>query len=501
MEGVAFSQQERRMFALRALYERRGYRKYAMSRFEELGLYLDNRYFLASDRVISFTDTDGRLLALKPDVTLSIVKGARGLRTETERLYYAESVFRPGREGEGFQEISQMGVERLGVTDGAALSEIVSLALVSLRALSPEGRLTVNHMGFALSLLDAIDARGSERAQALSLLSQKNAHGLAELLGEQRAAPLAQALSLCGDAKTVLPAARALVQNSGMAEALDRLETLAAEAGDITLDLTALNDAEYYNGVVLSGYLPGVPRPVLAGGQYDGLMRKFQKQADGVGFAVYLDALSAPARACDGMLTVALPKGRLGDSALAALGLSPIPESDRRLSWEEPTRGLRFLMVKPSDVAVYVARGAADVGVVGKDTLLEQQPDVYELLDLGIGKCRMCVAAPEGFQEDEGRALRVATKFPRIAKAHFAARGREIDVIKLNGSIELAPLLSLSDVIVDIVESGRTLRENHLQVLETFLPVSARLIAGKAGYVYKNARIRALMNELGGRGQ
>ena len=202
------------------------------------------------------------------------------------------------------------------------------------------------------------------------------------------------------------------------------------------------------------------------------------------------------------MLNIALPKGRLGEKAydLMARAGYPCPallEENRRLTFENPEAGVRYFWVKPSDVPIYVERGAADVGIAGKDILLEYTPEVYELLDLGIGVCRMCVAGPEQFRDDGARALRVATKFPRIARAHYAARGRDITIIKLNGSIEIAPILGLSDVIVDIVETGKTLRENGLAPLETVVLISARFIANTASYQFRGEEIRTMCGRLG----
>lgn len=201
------------------------------------------------------------------------------------------------------------------------------------------------------------------------------------------------------------------------------------------------------------------------------------------------------------MLNVALPKGRLGEKAYAMFekaGFScpDIRDGGRKLIFENTQTGVRFFWVKPSDVAIYVERGAADLGIAGKDILLEYQPEVYELLDLKMGKCRMAVAAREGFRDDGNRTLRVATKFTRIARNYYEGLGREIDIIHLNGSIELAPILGLSDVIVDIVETGSTLRENHLQVMEQIVPISARLIANKAAFKFKNGPITAVKRSL-----
>ena len=200
-------------------------------------------------------------------------------------------------------------------------------------------------------------------------------------------------------------------------------------------------------------------------------------------------------------LNIALPKGRLGDKvyamfAKAGFECPDILEENRKLVFENPALGVRYFWVKPSDVAVYVERGAADVGVAGKDILLEYAPDVYEMLDLKVGKCRMAVAAKHDFYDDQRRTLRVATKFTSIAAGYYADLGRDIDIIHLNGSVEIAPILGLSDVIVDIVETGRTLEENHLEVRETVVPISARLIANKAAYEFKREMIDRLRSGL-----
>ena len=201
------------------------------------------------------------------------------------------------------------------------------------------------------------------------------------------------------------------------------------------------------------------------------------------------------------MLNVALPKGRLGERVYnmfenAGFACPSIRENNRKLIFENEEIGVRYFWVKPSDVAIYVERGAADVGVAGKDILLEYEPDVYELLDLNTGKCRMAVAAMENFRDDTRRPLRVATKFANIASRHYASCGRDIDIIHLNGSIEIAPILGLSDVIVDIVETGTTLRENHLEVVETIVPISARLIANKASFKFKSEPIETIVQSL-----
>ncbi len=203
----------------------------------------------------------------------------------------------------------------------------------------------------------------------------------------------------------------------------------------------------------------------------------------------------------DRYINAALPKGRLGERVYALFERAgyecpSILEDNRKLTFENEEAGIRYFWVKPSDVAIYVERGAADVGVAGKDILDEYEPDVFELLDLKLGKCRMCAAGPPGFRDDYSRTLRVATKIPNVARKYYREKSRRIDVIKLNGSIELAPILGLADVIVDLVETGTTLRENGLCVLEEIGDISARLIANKAAYRFNSGRIERLKEEL-----
>ena len=460
---------ERASFALRALYEAAGCRKYHMGRFEEYGLYQENRSFLSSEQVITFTDLDGRLLALKPDVTLSIAKTAQPAPGETLKYYYHENVYRPSTESHTFKEIAQMGLEMLGAVGEAQVQQAVGLAAKSLEQLGAAWVLELSHMGYLFGLLDALAVPETARPALLDLLREKNAHELRALTG-----------------------------------------SLSAGGGSVRLDLSLAGEMEYYNGLVFQGYLQGLPRPLLKGGRYDLLMQKFTPGADAIGFAVYLDELdrlSAPLPPVQQqktdrvMLNVALPKGRLGDKVYGLLarigyGCAEDYNATRKLVVENPEAGIRYFLVKPSDVAIYVEHGAADVGIVGKDILTEASADVYELLDTGLGRCRMCVAAPNDYQDDPSRPVRVATKFVSIAKNYYASIGRDIDIIKLNGSIELAPILGLSDVIVDIVETGTTLRENGLKVVTEFLPISARFIANKASYQFKHREVDRMLEQL-----
>ena len=495
---------ERASFALRALYEAAGCRKYHMGRFEEYGLYQENRSFLSSEQVITFTDLDGRLLALKPDVTLSIAKTAQPAEGETLKYYYHENVYRPSAESHTFKEISQMGLEVLGKVDGGQVQQTVLLAAKSLEQLGAAWVLEVSHMGYLFGLFDALEVPANARPALLKLLREKNAHELRAAaktagLSEDAADTLTQLLDLCGGYEETLARAEGFCKNEWMRAAAAELRALAAPlkaaGGSIRLDLTLAGEMEYYNGLVFQGYLQGLPRPLLKGGRYDLLMQKFTPGADAVGFAVYLDELdrlSAPLppvqqqKTDKTMLNVALPKGRLGDKVynlLARIGYGCTEDynATRKLVVENPEAGIRYFLVKPSDVAIYVEHGAADVGIVGKDTLLEKGGSFYEVLDLGFGKCRFALAVKEGTDfYGTYKNRRVASKYPAVAKAFFAAKGLDVDVIKIEGSVELAPILGLTDAIVDIVETGATLKANGLVPIETVADVSARLIVNTA---------------------
>ena len=515
LDDSVLSYTERLTFALRQLYSRSGYQPYRMSKFEEYDLYSRNKDFLISDQVITFTDTSGRLMALKPDVTLSIIKNHPD--GGTHKLYYNENVYRVSKGTGSYKEIPQCGVECIGAVDSALIGECLTLAVRSLMQISPDYILDVSSLDILTALVDNITDSKRVRDGIVACAAQKNAHGVLALCEENEIDPalaqsLLQLMSLSGAPQSVMSRIAQLCRQAGceayaeeLQQALRALNEAEPDAR-VRVDFSVVSDLSYYNGVIFKGFVNGVPDSVLSGGRYDRLMRRMKRKSNAVGFALYLDMLeradeiSADTSRGD-MLNIALPKGRLGETVYemfekAGYGCPAIRENNRRLIFENPSAGVRYFWVKPSDVAIYVERGAADIGVAGKDILLEYAPEVYELLDLKTGVCRMAVAAKEGFADDDRRTLRVATKFSNIAAAHYAAKGRDIDIIHLNGSIELAPIVGLSDVIVDIVETGATLRENNLAVVETIVPISARLIANRSGYRFKTAQLDRLTRAL-----
>ncbi|MCL2152380.1 MAG: ATP phosphoribosyltransferase [Oscillospiraceae bacterium] len=501
---------EQAIMRLRSLYRQFGYKQYKMSRFEEYELYADNKTFLASGEIITFTGAGGKLMALRPDVTLSIVKNTKD-DGKLKKLYYNENVFR--HDGNGFKEQTQVGLECIGPIDINLMSEVLALAWRSLEELGGSPRLDISHMGYIGGLLKSVEMTAEQRSELLRRISSKNASELGALCNEygfggefrEKITALAALYDHYDDVAAELRRISVNEETDAALCELEELYRLLERSGlgrGINLDFSIVNDLSYYSGIIFHGFLEGIPVKILSGGRYDKLLRKFGNHAGAIGFAVYLDLLERLSPAGNQMISVALPKGRLGEKAYAIFeaagyGCPDIHEQSRRLVFDSPENGVRYFWVKPSDVAIYVERGAADIGIVGKDILLEYSPDVYELLDLGIGKCRVCVAAEKGFSVTESEhTLRVATKFPNIARDYYGKQGRDIDVIGLNGSIELAPLLGLSDVIVDIVETGKTLLENNLEPIETIVDISARLISNKVSYKFNHEAISKMCSKI-----
>ncbi len=493
-------------FALRALYVEAGYKQFKMSKFEEYDLYSKNKDFLVSDGVITFTDTDGKLLALKPDVTLSIIKSSKDTG-ELGKYFYDENVYRISKDSHSYKEIRQTGLECIGRIGNEEIKEVLSLALSSLSRIFAKYKLSVSSVTLVDALLEAYGLSGEKIPAFYQALKERNLSLLSTLCENEAFAALSLLFCVEKDYPTALAALKQIAVSEKSLAALFALEAvlegLPTDAVSVDFSITSFDG--YYNGVVFKGFVDGIASPVLSGGQYDRLMKKMGRASSAIGFAVYMDAISgyAPEKAAekDDYIHVALPKGRLGEKIYemfekAGYPCPEIREKTRRLIYENSEKKIRFFWVKPSDVSIYVERGAADIGVAGKDILAEYTPDVYELLDLHAGKCRMAVAGRKDFKDDESKTLRVATKFSKIAKDFYAEKCRDIEIIHLNGSIELAPLLELSDVIVDIVETGKTLLENGLVPFETILPISARLIANKAAYSFKGEKIEEIKKEL-----
>ncbi len=522
---------EIRNLQLKKLYSSYGYKSFRMSKFEEYDLYAKNKEFLVSDNVITFNDTNGKLMALKPDVTLSIIKNSKDLPDEVQRVFYNENVYRVAKGGNAFREMLQTGLECFGKVDKAEIIEVIELAVKSLKIFSENSVLALSDIAILKGCVDSLDIPSEIEREIYIAVGARNMHALDAIFENLEIsaakAEIIRRLAQChGPLSDTIPELSGIIEDIGKSEDsafesdarrfLKTLELLSNSdfADSIIVDFSVTDDTRYYSGIVFKGYVRGIPDPVISGGQYDGLMKKMGRRSMAIGFAVYDDALDrlddAPESSLaagesaedeDDYINVALPKGRLGKKVYGMLAdagyeCPELLEENRKLIFENPDKKVRYFWVKPSDVAIYVERGAADIGVVGKDILLESEPSVYELLDLKTGICRMAVAGPKSFNDDPSKVLRVATKFSNVAQQYYQSLGRDIELIHLNGSIEIAPILGLSDVIVDIVETGRTLKENNLEVKEEIFPISARLIANKSSFEFKTAPINKMADKL-----
>lgn len=501
---------EKAVFMLRELYMKHGYRQFKMSKFEEYDLYSENKDFLVSDGVITFNDTNGKLLALKPDVTLSIIKNSKENSNEVEKFYYNENVYRISDTSHSYKEIMQTGLECIGNIGENEVLQVASLAVKSLEVVSENFVLHLAHIGLLNALLDEYEVQNSLKGAVIKAITEKNAGEIKKLLTAEQFEALKCFVKTYDTTNNAFVAIKAVCQKETSVKLFSEFENVYKKLCELgyenrlSVDFSIVSRDGYYSGIVFKGYVSGIASKVLSGGQYDNLMHRMGRKSSALGFAVYLDALERiedKNSFDDGYVNVALPKGRLGEKVYdmfeaAGFECPSIKENNRKLIFENSDKKIRYFWVKPSDVTIYVERGAADIGVAGKDILLEYSPDVYELLDLNIGKCKMAVASKNDFVDDQTKTLRVATKFSNIAKEYYSKKCRDIDIIHLNGSIEIAPILNLSDVIVDIVETGKTLIENNLVPFETIVPISARLISNKSAFSFKSERIEQIKKGL-----
>ena len=299
---MLLKKEEQVIFSLRALFEQYGYQKFKMSKFEEYDFYADNRSFLGSENILTFTGLDGKLLALKPDVTLSIVKNTKGSREAAERVYYNENVYR-ARKGDGeYKEIMQVGLEYIGEVDEYATLEVLLLAQKSLKAISEQYIMDLSHMGFVAGLMEEVKLPYAQQKAVLSCISEKNPHGVRAVcteagLAEDMTEKLEALASLYGGLEATLEQAKALCCNEKMEQSAAELEgilrclKIGGNEKNVNLDFSIVNDMDYYTGIIFQGFINGVPSGILSGGRYDNLLHKMGKDADAIGFAVYLDLL------------------------------------------------------------------------------------------------------------------------------------------------------------------------------------------------------------------
>ena len=402
--------EEKIVFYLRSLYAGYGYKPFKMSKFEEYDLYSKNKDFLVSKGVITFNDTNGRLLALKPDVTLSIIKNIKDEKGVTEKYYYNENVYRISDSTHTYKEIMQTGLECIGDITKDNLFEVAELAIKSLETIHTEYVLHISHIGLLNALLCEYGIGDALKPNVITAITEKNIGELEKLLSRDNFNLLRCLVDSFSSVEATLEALNRASRSDESASAISELKNVCSflsskgYGNHISIDFSISKNDGYYSGIIFKGFINGYSSHILSGGQYDTLMKRMNRTSGAVGFAVYLDSLehSDDFVPEDDFLNIALPKGRLGEKVYemferAGFNCPSIKEENRKLIFENQEKRIRFFWVKPSDVAIYVERGAADIGVAGKDILLEYEPDVYELLDLDIGKCRMAVATMKDF--------------------------------------------------------------------------------------------------------
>lgn len=302
MQQLPLQFSEKIIFSLRSLYNRYGYSQFCMGKFEEYDLYARNKDFLISDSVLTFTDTNGKLMALKPDVTLSIVKNSKDLPDTVQKLYYNENVYRVAKGSRSFRESMQVGLECIGHVDDYGICEVMMLAAESLRCISDSSILDISHMGLLSQFVDSIGIPFSAKGAILKCIGEKNLHELEKVCREQGVEEenirlLKQLVSTCGTPEMVLPKLRTILDGRIDTEPLEQLIRVVEALKDadilsrLRFDFSVVNDSRYYNGIVFKGYVSGLPSAVLSGGQYDSLMQRMHRRSGAIGFAVYMDVV------------------------------------------------------------------------------------------------------------------------------------------------------------------------------------------------------------------
>jgi len=492
--------------------------------FEYFDVFAKDTGMTPSSRLYKFYDKEGNTLVLRPDFTPPMARAYSTLyfnETKPVRLCYSGNTFVNGSDLNGMlKESTQIGAELYDDASCEADAAMIGLMVKCMQTAGFDDFLvSIGNADFFRGLCEELGISQDDEAALWKLISVRNYHKAEELLNDLKVnSELAQLTLRISDdytSKESLYELKEKLRNEKCRNACDRLvgicEILEKEGVDknVSIDLGLLNKYDYYTGVIFRAYTYGFGDAVMKGGRYDNLVKEFGKDVPAIGFGISLDELliakggqkHLPTSEA-GYLTFALTKGRLADKTLALLEKCGITceemkdKDTRKLIFVNEDLKLKFFLAKGPDVPTYVEHGVADIGVVGKDTIDEEGRKILEVLDLGFGKCRMCVCGPKeaGQLLTTRDLIRIATKYPKIAKRYFNdVRHQSVDIIKLNGSIELAPIVGLSDCIVDIVETGSTLRENGLDVLEEIYGLSARMVVNPVSMRMQSKRINSLI--------
>ena len=510
--------------AVRDALEERGYSEIITPAVEYYDVFAQANPELDQDQMLKIIDKSGRICVARPDNTTPIARIAATRLDDAAlpvRLYYSQKVFRSVSGDHGHKgEFLQVGAELIGADGLAADKDILSAAFAALSRTGADNfRIELGHAEIYKALIEELGADAASSEAIRRLIENKSFAALGDALQPFGSRPAAKALS-------------AMPQLFGGIEVLDEVETLTGnvrvlgaiaylrrlyqaldEAGygdRIMIDLGLVHEMDYYTGIMFRGYIGGAGAAILAGGRYNALCAKFGRDLPAGGFGIDVESVAESLQGASrpevatrrDTVLIALTKGRLEKKTLALLkdagyDISELEAGTRKLIFTLPDSGVEIVLSKAADVITYVEHGVCDMGVVGKDTIMEKGGSFYEMVDLGFGRCRFALATKKGKDVYGGyKTPVIATKYPAVTKAFFNRKNMDVETIKIEGSVELAPLLELADAIVDIVETGTTLKENGLEVIEDVAPISARVIVNLASAKMKKTAIQKVIAEL-----
>lgn len=510
--------------AVREALEERGYSEIITPAVEYFDVFAQANPELDQDQMLKIIDKSGRICVARPDNTTPIARIAATRLDDAAlpvRLYYSQKVFRSVSGDHGHKgEFLQVGAELIGADGLAADKDILSAAFAALSRTGADNfRIELGHAEIYKALIEELGADAASSEAIRRLIENKSFAALGDALQPFGSKPAAKALS-------------AMPQLFGGIEVLDEVETLTGnvrvlgaiaylrrlyqaldEAGygdRIMIDLGLVHEMDYYTGIMFRGYIGGAGAAILAGGRYNALCAKFSRDLPAGGFGIDVESVAESLQGASrpevatrrDTVRIALTKGRLEKKTLALLkdagyDISELEAGTRKLIFTLPDSGVEIVLSKAADVITYVEHGVCDMGVVGKDTIMEKGGSFYEMVDLGFGRCRFALATKKGKDVYGGyKTPVIATKYPAVTKAFFNRKNMDVETIKIEGSVELAPLLELADAIVDIVETGTTLKENGLEVIEDVAPISARVIVNLASAKMKKTAIQKVIAEL-----
>lgn len=463
----------------------------------------------SKSNTIVVANDKSNLSILRIDNTQAILKNVvpKWDMEDKLKLFYYDNVY-AHIDGK-YEENRQLGIEIIGDTTLSSDFESITLALQFLEKSNNTYVFEISNSKLLSSICEELELDDNQINDLITIIATKNKDLLNEYIDNKlkikEGSVLRNLFDCYGDIQSILESTAKYTLSDNIRNALHELEELdqylkAQGLSNYVYDLSLVSQFKYYNGIIFKGFYKSINKTILRGGRYDKLTSLYGQNLGATGFMIDVDEYIKETQDND-YLVIALPKGRIGKSAVSIfskLGLTECIDLDsRKLVFQDDVKKIKYMLLKNSDITTYVEKGTADVGIVGKDLIVENEPNVYELYNFNLGICKMSIA---GIKDqdiyDSESVLKVGTKYTNCARKYFEKKGQNIELTKLNGSVELAPLMGLSHVIVDIVETGNTLRANGLEVLEEMFDINAMMIANKINYKFKRERITKIVNDL-----